>query len=942
MKERICAALCALLLLTGCAGEPGAGTPAGTGSPSKQPPTSAGSVAEDTAGTAAPESDGVQSETPVIPDGVENSGGYFVRVDEKVYFRLYGPEALPDTALFGQFLSAETAPERESQVVSYDLTTGELDTLWTDTGRGPLWYGDHGFYTQERLNGADVVTWHSADGGAWEAVAPGELLGVTDEGLTAVVQRDTAGATDRTFFLFRGAGQANSFPTQDSYEFAGLSDDGLFLFRLDYTEGGRSSLWQMPAEAEAPLLWLGDLPPTETPYFNALTTERFLTGGGKIALSAGYYVGTGNMLDATLYMTAVPGVEGSLEFLDPAPDGGGIPAPIAEEETEEEGFLRIALDEDGTASLVSALEGDLRVAWQEGREGDVERFNGTAWETILEGAQEFLWDESGYARVVQTVEAVNGGVWLMTASCETSLADSVGWRTAFALMEMSYLRVDGAEVTELASVETGRQFAGWAWFDAEGSSMLWQELFDDSDAEVSTAYRLPISPDAVWDGGRTPYLEQAQYDLDALEDYGSIGYSIPDAEGVLLWFRLNAAGEVVSLTEKPPEALLSIVMYGDASDGDAGTPPLEETFRDGAAEVLELERRSSDEDTPWYWTQLEALEDGVTVRVERTPNSESFLEDLFILNGGYIPGSMELERTLNRGEYVIIRASLPWHAELRVSASKNGNWGYYVFGEDNYLHLHDGELEQGDNVEWTLAAYPPADTGTQEQLWTALQGSWAYCVADGSACTALVEFGDAGNLIVETADESVWTLGAEPGWLYSSEWETPDLLSLSVDGEYTEEQLGLSGPVGDYRLELFRTDGLELLRLVQVNNGDGILSTLFPDSERLTAFTLRRWTGAGQPGAKLRDMTANMTAVRYDRDANLLWLQAAEAIDVREDGSPVYRSAPGAACLPYTLAAWDAAQPLWNTDDTTVPMRVYEVAIDAAGQVARIGPAASP
>ena len=69
-------------------------------------------------------------------------------------------------------------------------------------------------------------------------------------------------------------------------------------------------------------------------------------------------------------------------------------------------------------------------------------------------------------------------------------------------------------------------------------------------------------------------------------------------------------------------------------------------------------------------------------------------------------GETVFDRVLNRGDYLAVRASLPWHPELRISADKDGAWGAYTFGEDNYQHL---ETKDSVHPELTLAVYPLPD-----------------------------------------------------------------------------------------------------------------------------------------------------------------------------------------------------------------------------------------
>ena len=80
---------------------------------------------------------------------IENNGGFFIRVGNKIYFRRYGHHTLESNALFGQFLENSYSgedTENISAMLAYDMETGQVTEVFEDAGYGRLFAGDGGFY----------------------------------------------------------------------------------------------------------------------------------------------------------------------------------------------------------------------------------------------------------------------------------------------------------------------------------------------------------------------------------------------------------------------------------------------------------------------------------------------------------------------------------------------------------------------------------------------------------------------------------------------------------------------------------------------------------------------------------------------------------------------------------------------------------------------------
>ncbi len=847
---------------------------------------------------------------------VENNGGHYVRVGETVYFRRCGEHALSKTATFGEFTDVWNANGGESELMAYTPATGELAPLFTENGTGAIWYGDGGFYLHEFLADYDYVIWYAQDGGSSQTIHMGRPLGVTESGMLALEYRE--GAPDyRTVYAFYRdktlVGEAR-VPNDNFFSYAGLSDAGVFLVQADYGEGTELNCRLIQLTPEGKTLELGALPEVEDESYYDVQVDRFLAAGDRVAVGVGYYMGTGHFLGDAVFMQADVGQEGSARALD----------VTLEEEAWE--LPRLVADEDGTFSTVDTLPGELSVEYET---GDLRLFEDGAWRVAAERFCPPMTDGSGYRRIVQDMDYVDGTAYVTLACAFASPVDDIGWRDAYSLLDMLYLAVEtDAAPKELDCVDHHAELYGEVWFLKDGSEALWRQYpSDGSDDYIpASAYLIPVAEDADWIGGREAAWDGLSGRLP--DDFGEngasyYGYDLPDAEPAgWLCLTLDRDGRITSLANKAPDALLSIAF--DVSDA----------ARAGAAETLAIERRESDEDTAWFWTKLCALEDDVRVRVERTPDECEDMAEFALEEGTFVAGEVLYDGTLKRGEFLALRASLPWHPELRVSVCKDGAWGAYVFGEDNYLHL---ETEEALHPELTLAAYPAADTDelTDGGVLAALTGTWLYRTPP-LAYTATVRIDPDGSVFIAD-EEHFWQLRASMEHLYAESWQTPDLLCLSTSDEEAAERIGFGGAVGDYLVELFRTDGKEILHLTQANNGDGALSYLLPECDGQYDFTLTRDVGFGEENSLRRGETFCAEVVRYDRARYCLWLQEAQTVDEYPGGGEVRRARPNAPCLPYPISGKDAILSLRACRDPEFPMYICDVTVGGDGVIQLIG-----
>ncbi len=860
-----------------------------------------------------------QEAEPAEPE-VENNGGNFVRIGQEIYFRKYGPHALDPSASSGNFTEYWNSEGGESEILAFDPATGKAELRFYDTGHGPLWYYGGSLYLQETIYTKNYVYRYGLDGSEAGEICEGDLVGITEDGILAVSQYDTDKIGNfgiRLSFYQEDVQLSESFFT-GNYQTAGLDENGLYLLELtDRPEGGRNAaLCQL--RMDGTFLQLGELP-EEAGIFDAMPGQ-FLSTGDRIGLEVGIYSGAMHYKEAQLFFAAVPDVVDSLQ---------PVRAPGAAAGRE----LYLAA-EGSRFKVTEQLPDQLRINSENGT-NDLERWNGEKWEVLK---RSFIpIPERGAARktICQCLEYVDGIAFVNMANACVSPAEALGLHDMYMLLGMDYLAVlSENRVRNLASMELSAGGYGNVWFTEDGSRLIWQQLKQNEyETDAPSAYLLEITDDAVWDEGKETVQSGASFlsgDLEADAD-PAFGFVLPEEPGVPVFFHLDRNGRVDYLSRRFPDALLRIEFVESEKD------------LEGAQEKINPSMRVNDEDTPWYWTRITALADDVEVLIDRTPDNKGVLEEFAEFEGLFVPGSELYRGTLQKGEYLAARVSLPWHPEIRLSAQKDELYGSYVFGEDNYLHL---ERLDGTVPDKTLAAYTKESRTdlTGDALLSGLDGTWLCQDAVSGETEALISFyrdvpeiGD--SIWVTVDDETQNTLKLKPGRLYADEYEEPDLLMLETCDEETEQAINMSGPAGDYRVERFRTDGQEIVHLIQANNGDGALDALLPEHEENSFhYTLVRYAGAGRTGAVRRSAEFTAKAVRYDQENGAVWLQEAEELDEYPGGGTIYGADPGKKCLKYELSGMEAFAMLRELGDPVYPMTVFRVITDQNGCVEALLP----
>ena len=469
------------------------------------------------------------------------------------------------------------------------------------------------------------------------------------------------------------------------------------------------------------------------------------------------------------------------------------------------------------------------------------------------------------------------GVWRMSGG------ETEGWTyaaeevSAFATLSFAregyaaYSYRDGAGNEEYASFRSVEQVPERLW---DAASDWRVRLIDDIDG---TEYAAALDGDRLLFG--------------AVEDYGTLFFE-----------------------KQPAEELLTIDYCATRGEAEAR----------GASALYDVPALPDDEPGTRYWALLTAAKDGTHVRVERMSSGGGML-GLYEVEGLFVPGALVADTVLDAGASVAVETNQPWVAEIRVSAWRDGFFGSYCFGSDNYYHLDDGARRY-------VAGAKTAVPASAYELLALLDGEWTFL--DGGEHTACFRFFCDGSLSVST-EEDFFSFRFTPDRLYAPADSAPDLLCLHDCDEDTAARLSpmlsTDGSCGDYLVEFAQCDGEQLLLLTQANNGDAVLPYLIPHGGSDYSFLLHRYTGAAADVPR-RQPSGSFPAFvwKYDADEGLVWIAEAAAVDEAEDGSAYYRVAPGAVCAAYRPSA-QAVAVLSALPDPAYPAALFEAAVRSDG-----------
>ncbi len=357
---------------------------------------------------------------------VENNGGYFVRVGDKVYYRVYHVRALERTSI-SQFFLDEKDATFPSELYCYDLKTEETEKICDVAGQGKLYAVTEGFCLR------------TPDGFQTKLVRPdGSDGGIYGKGAIECVSKDGRSACFAVYqddvrpkhALFRDGQQITLLSEEgsDYLDIEGFAGNDLIGMRYheDDNEYAVFSCDENGNDTE-----LGIIPTPEGFAYMTPEWEQLAYDPSRFYFMIGFYEGSGHFLQSWECMEAVANQAGSLKiFHDSAND-----TAVAYGEEYIDRVPRIFLSDAG-AGLTPYATGDVFLS--EGSYGDLQYCDGNGYQTLEKNYSPENDEWTRYDTFLQDAVVFGDKVFVISADVNRDEPADVGWRWAYDLHWLNY------------------------------------------------------------------------------------------------------------------------------------------------------------------------------------------------------------------------------------------------------------------------------------------------------------------------------------------------------------------------------------------------------------------------------------------------------------------------------------------------------------------------
>ncbi len=384
---------------------------------------------------------------------VQNNGGHFVKVGDRVYYLVYEEGAIDKISLFGGFLDQMPLAGGKAQLYYYDLTKEEaVDTGVNAAAGSALFAGRDGFYmTIPKDTETYMASKLDPETGDMTDIAEGQIRGVSNDGKYVTVE-----VTDKTTYTTSYAIYENGekigeiAPNGDNFlQYCGWTDHAMVCMEMDY-ESGHNMLYALPAGRDQETIKLGQVPDPEMAMANEAEVEQFISDGDNAYMNLAYYEGTGHFLAEQEVVSMKADQADSVQKMEDVLGQNDGEADPGNEEAEEgpssDPQEKIFLQSPGSLGAARALAGDLELS--ESYYGDL------LWHDSPYSAftivKDFVSkpDEDLKSRAFdQEMVSFGTTAFVILATAEHKEEEDIGWRMAYEMKSLQYLCIPfGGEV----------------------------------------------------------------------------------------------------------------------------------------------------------------------------------------------------------------------------------------------------------------------------------------------------------------------------------------------------------------------------------------------------------------------------------------------------------------------------------------------------------------
>lgn len=351
---------------------------------------------------------------------VENNGSFFVRVEDKVYYRLYDHRELERTSLNAVIMEKEV--ENASELRCCDLNTGEVQSAGKVSANGPIYATTQGFCFRDPVRCGCVLL--PMDGSEARSYVPGYPEAVSADGrMLATVDYPEAGGSVSHVICRDGEETARiDEGDDDNLTVFGFAGDRLIAMKTRFSD----SLSTVCAyDRTGACTELGELP-RDDEFYGYPEFGQMIFDGDRISFTVGWFEGTGHFLSKWGLFNASPSLEGSLQEDTRKIDTDDYVDMIPKIYRDDAGNVEISPHLAGELGLSDLTGGDL--VYYDTPSHMVTLRRGYAQDPYNNRYGDFL-EESAVFRDKAFV--------LLAGANRDELAD-IGWRTAYDLYHLYY------------------------------------------------------------------------------------------------------------------------------------------------------------------------------------------------------------------------------------------------------------------------------------------------------------------------------------------------------------------------------------------------------------------------------------------------------------------------------------------------------------------------
>ena len=355
---------------------------------------------------------------------VENNGNWYVRVEDRVYYRIFNTRGLERTTIMGSCI-AEVPENLTSELRCYDLNSGQTDTVCETTGTGKLFALSEGFVLADPVSYITILV--PVDGSDSREYADGIPKAVSDDGRYLITTSYPTGADTCHIIYHDGVktGQINE-DQADHIDIYGFSGDNLITMNCDYSN---DTYTLCSYDEQGDCTRLGDMKDVFDEIYGYPELGMMVTDKNDLYLTVGFYDGTGHFLQGWELLRATPGKDGTLERVDTT----GTTA------VDEFTMPKFYLDDSGEVKFSAHLKGD--IALSEGTYGDLVYYE--APDKIKTLRKNYIYEHTDYSYgsdfLQDAVVFDNDKVFLIKAGTVRDELSDIGWRPAYTLMSLDFI-----------------------------------------------------------------------------------------------------------------------------------------------------------------------------------------------------------------------------------------------------------------------------------------------------------------------------------------------------------------------------------------------------------------------------------------------------------------------------------------------------------------------